>query len=116
MKSAVKIIGVDTPESVHEDESKNSSEGKKASSFTRELLEDTQVYLLYDIDQEDDYGRKLAYVYTKDKKMVNALLLENGYARCMSIEPNVKYADMFSDIEQSAKENDIGLWGTGFFE
>ena len=111
----VRFIGVDTPESVHRNESLNSPEGKESSNFTKELLEGKQVYLEYDVDKEDDYGRILAYVYTEDKVMVNALLLEKGYAKCMSIKPNNRYADMFSGIEKTAKETGIGFWGNGFF-
>lgn len=112
----VRFIGVDTPESVHIEETLNTPEGVIASSFTKELLDGEKVYLVYDMDKEDDYGRKLAYVYMENKEMVNALLLEKGYARCMSIEPNTQFEKEFSNIENSAKKNKAGFWATGFFE
>lgn len=113
----VRLIGVDTPESVHEDETKNTSEGKEASEWTTNLLTGKQVYLEYDVENEDNYGRTLAYVYLDDgKTMVNRLLLENGLAQVMTVQPNSKYADEFYDLQVVAREAGKGFWGTGFFE
>lgn len=113
----VRLIGVDTPESVHEDESKNTAEGKEASEWTTDLLTGTQVYLEYDVETEDKYGRTLAYVYLDDgKTMVNRLLLENGLAQIMTVQPNSKYADEFYNLQVAAREAGKGFWGTGFFE
>lgn len=113
----VRLIGVDTPESVHEDETKNTAEGKEASEWTANLLTGKQVYLEYDVENEDNYGRTLAYVYLDDgKTMVNRLLLENGLAQVMTVQTNSKYADEFYDLQVVAREAGKGFWGTGFFE
>lgn len=111
----VRFIGVNTPESVHEDEDRNTEYGKEAAVFTDNLLNGRRVYLVYDEDKEDDYGRTLAYVYTEDKKFVNLLLVEEGYAECMRIEPNVKYAPDFAEAESAAKAADKGFWENGSF-
>lgn len=113
----VRLIGVDTPESVHEDENKNTAEGKEASEWTTDLLTGAKVYLEYDVETEDKYGRTLAYVYLDDgKTMVNRLLLENGLAQVMTVQPNSKYADEFYNLQVAAREAGKGFWGTGFFE
>lgn len=111
----VRMIGIDTPESVHSDETKNVPQGDTASAYTKSLLEGKKVYLEYDIDKTDDYGRTLAYVYLEDNTMVNSLLLEKGYAETMMIAPNVKYALKFSGIEAEAKKNNVGFWD-GYFD
>ena len=116
-ETRIRFIGVDTPESVNPDESKNTDEGKEASDWTKELLTNKSVYLEYDVDPQDDYGRTLAYVYLDDgKTMVNQLLLENGYAVTMTIQPNSKYADDFYNLQVAARKEKTGFWGTGFFE
>ena len=99
-ETKVRFIGVDTAESVHPDETKNSKSGKEASEWTAELLLGQQVYLEYDIDKTDDYGRTLAYVYLSDGRMVQEELLKAGMAELMTIQPNSKYADRFYDIKQ----------------
>lgn len=88
----VRLIGVDTPESVHFDSSKNTEAGKAASEFTKKKLEGELVKIETDVRERDKYGRLLAYVY-HDGKMFNKTLLEEGYAEVMTIPPNVKYVD-----------------------
>lgn len=112
----VRLVGIDTPESVNFDKAKNTPEGTVASDFTKELLEGKEVYLEYDIDQFDDYSRTLAYVYLDDKTtMVQDKLIEAGMATVMTIQPNSKYADRFYDLQTKARENLTGFWRTGFF-
>lgn len=93
----VRLIGIDTPESVHPDASRNVPEGKIASQFTKSQLLDKNVYLEFDIQQRDKYGRLLAYVYI-DGHMFNKTLLEKGYAKIATFPPNVKYVDEFRAI------------------
>lgn len=115
-ETRVRFIGVDTPESVNPDESKNTPEGKVASDFTKALLSNQEVYLEYDVDQYDDYSRTLAYVYLDDQKtMVQDELLKAGLATTMTIQPNSKYADRFYALQVEAREHFVGFWRTGFF-
>lgn len=124
----VRLIGIDTPESVNPDTSKNTESGKTASDYVkRELPVNQTYYLEYDEEKEDKYGRTLAYLwYTNDiiependeyvsVFMLNAVLLKKGYATTMKIEPNVKYADMFERIKNNAKESKAELWTAADF-
>lgn len=115
-ETRIRLIGIDTPESVSDDKAKNTEEGKEASAFTTEQLSGKMVYLEYDKEQTDTYGRTLAYVYHDDgETMYNKVLLERGYAVTMTIEPNTKYAADFKALENTARESGKGFWGTGFF-
>lgn len=112
----VRFIGIDTPESVNPDASKNTDEGKRASQYTRDLLTGQKVYLEYDITTEDDYGRTLAYVYLDDGvTMVEDILLREGLATVLTIQPNSKYANHFYEIQRTARESKAGFWSTDFF-
>lgn len=110
----VRLIGVDTPESVHPDSSKNTEEGILASDYTKEHLEGKQVGLEFDVQQRDQYGRLLAYVWV-DGKMYNKTLLEDGVANIATYPPNVKYVDDFKAIvearNQSEEDNPIKTSG-----
>lgn len=106
----VRFIGVNTPESVSPNEELNCENGKRASAFTKSLLNKKQVYLEYDVETHDKYNRILAYVYTTEGTMVNALLLQEGMAETMKIKPNVKYAEYFNKLEDEAKESEKGFW------
>ena len=109
-QTTIRLIGVDAPESVNADEEKNSPEGREVSKYMDWLLSDQTVYLEYDVSTSDRYGRTLAYVYLSDGRMVEDILLEEGYARLMTIQPNSKYAEHFKMIESKAKKNEKGYW------
>lgn len=101
----VRLLGIDCPESVSPDESKNTIEGKYASIYTDSVLLSKDVYLEYDKEKYDQYNRLLAYVYYYDLNgnliMFNRELLQNGYAKPLRIEPNSKYFEEFSEIYSS---------------
>ena len=120
-KKKVRFIGIDTPESVNPDENKNTKEGKLASNYTKKRLKKGMtIYLEYDNDKTDLYGRVLAYIWLKDnvtnsrsdveKYMYNAELVREGYAKVLTVKPNVKYSDIFDEINNTAKENKKGIW------
>lgn len=107
--SKVRLIGVDTPETVKPGV-KPQPFGKEASDFTKSLLEGKEVNLEFDVQEKDKYGRLLAYVYLPDGTFVNAKLIEEGYAKIMTIPPNVKYEEMFKNLQEEARQEKRGLW------
>ena len=111
----VRLIGVDTPESVSPNQSKNNKYGVEASNYTKERLEGQTVHLEFDVQQTDKYGRLLAYVYLEDGTMYNKELLEKGYAQIATYPPNVKYVDEFTQIQKQAEENKVGFWAEDVF-
>lgn len=114
----VRLIGVDTPESVAPStySKENTEEGKEVSDIVKDTLTaGDKLYLEFDVSPTDKYGRTLAYVYFEDGTMIQDWLLSNGYARTMTVPPNVKYADHFTEVQSIAAENKVGLWN-GFFE
>lgn len=106
----VRLIGVNTPESVHPDESKNTEAGSMASDYTKTFLpEGTKIWLQSDTSETDKYGRLLRYVWLSNKVdpndehdienlMFNSLLLISGQAEPMKIEPDTHYAEIFDEI------------------
>ncbi len=112
----IRLIGVDTPESVHADDSKNTVWGTYASDYTKTILQEgTTVYLEYDEEPTDKYGRTLAYVWLSEDtsdfgNMLNAVLVRDGYAYDKMFRPNVKYADLFEKLRISAQDSGTGLW------
>lgn len=109
----VRIIGVDTPESVAPDTYRkdNTEEGKTVSDVVKDKLKvgDT-VFIEYDVQQQDRYGRTLAYVYFADGTMVEDWLLTEGLANVATYPPNVKYSERFVELAHTAWENKVGLW------
>ena len=105
----VRLIGVNTPETVKPN-SPVEAYGKEASEYTKKMLTGKTVYLEKDAGDTDKYGRLLRYVYTEDGKMFNEVLVQEGYAQVMTIQPNVKYQERFVQAQRQAREGKKGLW------
>lgn len=105
----VRLIGVDTPETVHPSKPIEYF-GKEASNFTKTLLEGKRVRVDYDVQKRDKYNRLLGYLYLEDGTFVNGELVKQGYARISTYPPNVKYVDLFKELQKEARENNRGLW------
>jgi endonuclease YncB( thermonuclease family) len=108
----VRLIGVDTPE-VYVERGPPDCYGPEASAFTKQLLPPgTVVRLVRDVVGRDDYGRLLAYVYLEPGgEMVNAALIDGGYAQPLTIAPNSTFASTFVAGARAAEAAGLGLWG-----
>lgn len=109
VEERVRLIGVNSPESVHPDVTQNVPQGEISSKFTKQQLENKEVGLEFDIQERDQYGRLLAYVWLGNV-MFNKTLLQDGYAVVSTFPPNIKYVDEFIKDQNLAKENKKGLW------
>ena len=110
----IRLIGVDTPESVHP-QKPTEHYSKEASEFTTNLLKGEIVYIEYDSanlmnSHLDRYGRTLAYVYrAPDGLFVNLEIVRQGYGRA-DIHYPFEYMELFRFYEQKAHEIGKGLW------
>jgi DNA uptake protein ComE-like DNA-binding protein len=98
----VRLIGVDTPETVHPTKWVDPY-WQKASNFTKNILENKTVQLEFDVQERDQYGRLLAYIWIGGK-MFNKTLLSEGYAYASTRVPNVKYTQEFQWLQAVAFE------------
>src|SRR3954447_9385723 len=106
----VRYIGIDTPESVKPGTPVQCF-AHAASAANRRLIDGQRVRLRYDAEQRDRYGRLLAYVYReRDGAFVNAALVRDGYARTLTIPPNVRFAGRFATLARVARDDRRGLW------
>jgi micrococcal nuclease len=107
----VRLLGVDTPETVAEGRPVERW-GPEASAFTRDQLAAAgmKARLAFDRERVDDYGRSLAYVYLNGR-LLNEELLRQGLA-----EPKLQYPyaqamkDRFRRAAGEAKRAQRGLW------
>jgi micrococcal nuclease len=109
----VRLLGIDTPETVKPDAPVECF-GPEASARTKALLpHDTAVVLQRDQEARDRFGRLLAYVWRRaDGLFVNRSLVADGYARTLSIEPNVAHRADLARARGEAAGAHLGLWGT----
>lgn len=109
-KEKLRLIGVDTPESVHPDATRNVEEGKTTSAYTKEQLEGKKVWVELDVEERDRYGRLLGYVYQENGMMYNVQLMAEGYAQTATFPPNVRWVELFKSLQTDARDAQRGLW------
>jgi len=105
----VRLIGVDTPETVDPRQPVQYF-GKEASEFTKRTAQGKKVRLEYDQDTKDRYGRTLAYVYLEGGMFLNAEIIEQGYGHAYTEFP-FRLMEEFRKLEREARESGKGLWG-----
>jgi|GEM_PF-776899 len=117
----IRMLEVDTPESVHSDASKNNAYGKEASEYTKSQLSIGQtIYLTKDKSDADQYARLLRMVWLESPndpfdekelraKCYNAKLLLDGYAE-VAIFNDESYQTIFTRFQEEAMQNRRGLW------
>jgi micrococcal nuclease len=113
----VRLIGVNTPETVHPQKAVEAF-GKEASAFTKRMVEGKLVRLEFDLlssrrnDGKDRYSRTLAYVFLQDGTHLNAEIIRQGYGFAVSSSPPLQYQNEFRRLEQEAREQRRGLWAS----
>jgi micrococcal nuclease len=119
----VRLIGVDTPETVKPGTPVQCF-GPQASAFEPRVAEGRRVRLVTGVEPRDVYGRLLAYVYLRPdgqlsdnprrddqrERFLNAELVRRGLARTLTISPNDRFAERFAGLEQDAARAGRGLW------
>lgn len=108
-RSAVRLIGVNTPETVDPNKEIECF-GPEASSAMKELLGQT-IELELDSSQgeRDTHGRLLAYVWLGYAN-VNYALIYEGYGYEYTYDLPYKYQKQFKWAEESARSRQAGLW------
>jgi len=113
---SIRLIGIDAPE--NKAGSKPISEyGYKSYQFVKDRLiniANRNVYLEFDEDKFDDYGRVLAYVYYEDEEdnlvLLNEEILKNGLARPLFYEDTSKKQEIFVKAYIQAYEDRKGIF------
>lgn len=106
----VRYIGINTPEVRHGNEKAEPFGIEAKKQHARLVGEGDKVYLVYGIEKSDRYGRKLAYAYTLEKRFINRMMLEQGWAYCLFKSPNLRYHDLFLQAQRLAMQGQQGMW------
>ncbi len=109
----VRYVGMDTPETV-DPRRPVGCFGKEASDENKSLVSGKIVILQKDVSETDKYKRLLRYVYLplEDGRIlfVNDYLVREGFAKVLTIPPDVKYSGQFLEAQKQARVAKRGLW------
>jgi hypothetical protein len=107
-KYTVRYIGIDTPE-MNDPRPDIQAVAEEATLMNRNLTEGKAIELEKDVSDTDRYDRLLRYVYVEGT-FVNAELIEGGYAWAKTYPPDVKYEELFLDLQAEAQEDYLRVW------
>ncbi len=111
--STITLLSVEAP-SIQDTALERDQIGLQASLFTRRQLESSkEVRLAYDKEPVNSKGQIEAIVELKDGRILNELLITEGFAQVSIEEPNVKMENIYKGLEQVAKQNQKGMWRSG---
>jgi len=107
----VRLIGIDTPESVDPRQTVECF-GREAAAKATELLNGRTVFLEADGSQadRDSFDRLLRYLWLEDGRMVNYELIDQGYAFEYTFAVPYRYQAQFKAAEARARAEGRGLW------
>lgn len=107
----VRLLGIDTPETVHPDRPPECFGSEASSRMALLLPPGTAVLVQRDVEARDRYGRLLAYVERlSDGLAVNASMVERGFASSLHISPNDGLRRELAAAESRARAAALGLW------
>jgi len=108
----VRLLCVDTPESVHPDKKQNIPMGKVASKYTQKKLTGKYVNLEFEIDRiRGKYDRLLAYVFV-DGQNFNIDLIRQGLSPYYTkYGKSEKYDSEIRAAEKLARKEKLNIWG-----
>lgn len=108
---SVRLIGVDTPESVHPTVSDECYGTASTRTLSDLIPPGSTVGVSYDVERTDHYGRTLAYVWTDDGANVSVELVRLGAGVVLTVPPNEAFVAELEAAEVAARAADRGLWG-----
>ena len=103
----VRYIGIDAPETWPEHLAE--CHGREATVRNAQLVGGQVVELERDLTERDQHGRLLRYVWV-GQTFVNAELLFEGLARVTTYPPDVRYVELYRELQHRARRAGRGLW------
>lgn len=116
VEERVRFAGIDTPETVKAN-TPVQCYGPQASRATHNLLDNQLVLLESDPTQPtyDQYGRRLAHVWTIDaegtaKLLVSWYLVRNGFAHAHTYGTPTSWQPEYDSAQSAARRQGLGFW------
>jgi micrococcal nuclease len=119
----IRLVGIDAPESTMnrkagEDAIRTgeslltiASKGIDAKRFVERIVKKgDMVAVAFDVQTRDKDGKLQGYIYLSDGRMLNEEIVRAGYAKVISIPPNVKYQERLMEAYKEARKYRRGLW------
>lgn len=99
----VRLIGLDAPDL------EQVPWGSDAKQYLEERLLRQSVLLETDVEAQDRFERRLAYVWL-GQELINESLIADGYALAVARSPNLKHDPRLTRAQEKARLLGLGIW------
>ncbi len=105
----VRLLNINAPEisSRHRDGEQG---GEAAKIWLKQQIGNQPIYLRFDKEKRDQYGRLLAHIFLENGRHLNAEILHQGLAALTVHPPNLLYVEQMQVAQQFAIDNQQGIW------
>lgn len=107
----VRLLCVNTPESVHSDQKQNVPMGIVASNYAKKRLSGKYVDLEFEGRKRGNYGRLLAYVFVAGDNFCIDLVRQGLSPYYTKYGHSQRYHKAFRKAEKYARNNNLNIWG-----
>lgn len=104
----IRLLLVDTPETVHPQKPVEPF-GPEASQYVKDTLQGKEVRIKVGLEERDNYGRLLAYVFIGEET-IQEKLLKNGLAATAYLYNDLTMLEQFHNAQQTAIDAGKGVW------
>ena len=104
----IRMLLLDTPETKHPSKPVEPF-GPEASKFAKETLEGKTVGIEVGLEERDNYGRVLAYVWI-GSKTYQEMVLEKGLGVTAYLYNDLRMLEQFHKAQNIARNKKIGVW------
>ena len=104
----VRYLGVNAPHIAHPTRGPEPY-AALAREINRRLVEGKWIYLVFEREPRDRFGRLLAYVWVGDV-FVNAMLIHRGFGEAATSTTPTRYGEYFRSLEDGARQDARGYW------
>jgi len=111
----VRLLGINTPE-IESRHRQGEEGGQTAKQWLQDKLQQGIVFLEYDQQKKDKYGRSLAHLFLENGEHLNKELVQAGLATLSIIPPNVSYSDDLEEAESVALQQRLGIWAMASYQ
>jgi endonuclease YncB( thermonuclease family) len=112
----IRVLGINTPEVAHHGEALEPLAIEARNAAQLFLSKTSSLKIKLGLQQQDQYKRWLAFIYTADGENLSAYLLRQGLAAQVIIPPNVDDMECLHQQEEKARSASLGIWHHPYFE
>lgn len=114
---SVRVLGINAPEIVHGNKP-GQPLGRESRAAAQTFIDagNGKVYLGFERETHDHYGRLLAHVYDSRGRSLAAAQLSSGMALQIAVPPNIAQMDCLLSAEREARQKSLGVWRNKYWQ